>query len=118
MNIEFERETVDEPCYVLRRISDIDRVKSGGGDKVETFNGFGLRFRNVPFKEWISRMEYYYSQNSLPVIDESGINENVDMDLNCSMKDMNALNSELAKYDLKFEKLPRKIGYGVIKSID
>jgi hypothetical protein len=42
----------------------------------------------------------------MPIIDKSGIHENVDLELKCNMTDLKDLNLELAKYGLVLRNRP------------
>ncbi|MBB6107814.1 Thiol-disulfide isomerase or thioredoxin [Mucilaginibacter lappiensis] len=78
-------------------------LKTTGGTPFEKHNAYSYTQHNMPLSHFIALLEGYFWQNSeRAVFDETKMNGNVDLILNCSMLDVNAVNKELEKYKLKF----------------
>lgn len=90
-------------CFALVRTSKNDKIRSHGGNHNVKFDFFGCSLQNAVISEFIGPLDEYYLQNSpVPVIDETGYSENIDLKLNAHIANIKELNRELERYDLKF----------------
>ncbi|TWR26784.1 redoxin domain-containing protein [Mucilaginibacter achroorhodeus] len=96
-------EKVRTRCLVLVRTSGSDKLRSSGGERSVEVGAFSASLRNVPLSWWLKRMEVQFlGEGTLPLVDETGYSEPVDMKLNASMVDPRSLNTALAGYGLQF----------------
>ncbi|HEY1023822.1 MAG TPA: TlpA disulfide reductase family protein [Sphingobacteriaceae bacterium] len=87
----------------LVRTSDEDKLKSRGGKSDTRFDPFGFTLQNFPLQRLIDQLNVVYMQHSdVPVVNETGYTEWVDMEVGATMSDVIALNTALKKYDLEF----------------
>ncbi|MXV49940.1 redoxin domain-containing protein [Pedobacter sp. HMF7647] len=92
-------------CYVLVRTSQKDKIVSKGGTPIADMNEFGYKLGNVKLKRLLSDLNFwYYDISPYCLIDETGYSLPADLVLNGNISDMDHLNKELNKYDLKFIK--------------
>lgn len=96
-----------EKCIVLEKTNLGSPLKTKGGLTSEKYDMFSYSIKNASFESFFNRLSgYYFQTSSLPLVDESGIKDFVDMDLNCKMNDISELNIELARYGLKLSIKP------------
>lgn len=92
-------------CWVLQRTSTIDKIGTKGGEPLESSDGFNRMVKNESIKTFLSRFQFYYLQMSKhPIVDGTNYKGNVDIDITCKLSDIDAINKELEKYDLKLVK--------------
>jgi thiol-disulfide isomerase/thioredoxin len=97
---KIEKRQVKE-CLVLEKTTTDDLLKTTGNSSQESFDRYNYKIVNMPFSTFFNRLSgYYFQLSEMPIIDKSGIHENVDLELKCNMTDIMQLNSELAKYGL------------------
>lgn len=101
-------------CLTLIRTSDIDKLHTKGGKPNVQIDRFGAKFTSCYLFVFMGRMKYYL-QNSLPLVDETGYTEMVDLELATNMSNLEELNSALAKYDLKLVEKDSYIDALIIK---
>lgn len=100
---------------VLERTSDLDKLKTKGGTKMNTFSATNATLKNVPIVALFNQLKAKYMQTSkLPLINGTGYTELVDIELNADLSDIDELNTELAKYDLRFVEKMMKVNILVI----
>jgi len=118
IGIEGRMEQRKRVCWVLMRTSNSDKLRSDGGDSNRKINASGVEFHNWPFSEFIGMLQLYYLQMSpIPIVDKSGITENVNMDLTCNMSNVQSINKALLKYELQFIKKEIETPTIVIRNI-
>jgi len=89
------------PSYCLVRTSDADKIKSQGGEKINTIGPYGGRINQYPLNLLISVLEDRVFVNlKRPLVNLTNYNGPIDMTINAKLTDLKALNRELAKYDL------------------
>jgi hypothetical protein len=90
-------------CLVLERTSASDKLASKNGPVKTTFDQAGCSLRNTSIKTLTGMLAVIYMQGSpMPVVDQTGYEGPVDLDLEADLTDVNQLNTALAKYDLRF----------------
>ncbi|OCX54300.1 hypothetical protein BEL04_08560 [Mucilaginibacter sp. PPCGB 2223] len=100
-----EQRTV--PSLVLIRTSENDKLKSSGAERKVDVGPYACHLHNAPLSALMMRLERQYLQNSpLPIADGTGYTGMVDLDLEARLSNLDALNKELAKYDLQFIEKP------------
>jgi hypothetical protein len=102
-------------CLTLIRTSGEDKLKTAGGKPKISFDNLGGVVSNKPLSEFIFKMTaLYFQKQSFPVLNETGYVQNVDLRLNADMTNLEAVNRELEKYDLRFIKADRDVEMLVI----
>lgn len=102
-------------CWVIRRTGDIS-LHSAGSKKEEKFDAFSFHGRNIPWSAFVSRLSVYFLQmEPYPVIDESGISGNVDIEIHARLSDPAMLAKALRRYGLDMIKAEREIPVIVVK---
>lgn len=90
-------------CLALVRTSGEDKLRSAGSAARVEIGPFACELHNSTLSQLIKRLEVQYMQDSrLPVIDDTGYGGRVDLSLHAPLYKPDALNLELAKYDLQF----------------
>ncbi|GAA4175518.1 redoxin domain-containing protein [Sphingobacterium ginsenosidimutans] len=89
------------PSYCLVRTSDVDKIKSQGGDKINTISPYGGRINQYPLSLLISVLEdRVFVPLKKPLVNLTDYRGLIDITINAKLTDLKALNRELAKYDL------------------
>ncbi|WP_398455851.1 TlpA family protein disulfide reductase [Sphingobacterium thalpophilum] len=103
-----EKSTTD--VLALVRTDKTDKIKSKGGAAKSHFNAVGFELQNVTIKWIIAQLGTVYLQNyPLPIVDDTGYTEMVDIKVDAKLSDVDALNASLRKYGLAFEKKKKEI---------
>lgn len=102
-------------CLALVRTSAVDKLKSAGGKPAVVQDAFGAKFENCYLRVFMSRMQLPLQFNPLPLVDETGYTGKADIELSGDLSNLSELNSELAKYDLRFEEKPADLEMLVIR---
>jgi thiol-disulfide isomerase/thioredoxin len=90
-------------CMVLEKIGSTEALKTNGEKPREDYDRYNYKIQNLSFRTFFSRLSGYYLQlTDMPVLDKSGIHENIDLELKCNMTDIKELNQALKKYGLMF----------------
>jgi thiol-disulfide isomerase/thioredoxin len=99
------------PCYklVVTDRRKAARLKSKGGSPISKMSSAGGQFKNAPWKHFLNGLRYYGNTPEEPTyIDETGIDYNVDMEIEAALQSPEDVNRALWKYGLglvKGEKL-------------
>lgn len=90
-------------CLVLVKTSDDIKLTTKGGKPEESDNKFYFHIKNN-FLAWLSfKLRNYYMQlSTMPIIDETGIKNPIDLDINCDLENLEEVNKALEKYGLKY----------------
>ncbi len=113
IDAHLEKRLVPSDILVMDNVPD--KLKTNGGPAFEKHDAFSFQMQNMPLSRFIAQLESYFWQFSeRPIIDETNFKGNVDIQINCKMADINAVNKELAKYNLKFTDGERKADVLVI----
>ncbi|WGQ10750.1 TlpA disulfide reductase family protein [Pedobacter gandavensis] len=102
INCSIEKRT--EESFVLKRSDPTVSLKSKGKKSKEKYDAYSYSLTNMPLDRLIGRLQgYYYQGSHKPFYDETGITQAVDLDINCQIDNMSALNKELKKWGLEFK---------------
>jgi hypothetical protein len=109
-------------CLVLIRTSSIDKLHTKGGKQILNFYYADERtdrydsirfFTNTPYQLFSKSVQAYVEHVfSMPFIDATGFDENIDFEISGSMldaRDLALFKNELAKYDLSLVEMERPI---------
>jgi thiol-disulfide isomerase/thioredoxin len=102
MDISVGLENVRLNSDVLVRTDTLAKLKTSGGKPYTKYDAYSYSQRNMPLSRFFAQMNYFLQISARPVLDETRFKGNVDMDINCKMSDLAAVNKELEKYGLKF----------------
>lgn len=108
---------IDTTCYVLIRTSTQEKFKNKG-EKPDAYftdesdNYLPKYLKNRPIATLIRTM--LTMNKLLYVIDESGIKDKVTIEFSAPLDDIEGLNKDLSKYDLKIITTKRKVPFVVI----
>lgn len=95
-------ERLPKTTWSLIRSDTTDRLQSKGGEAMELANAYGLRYKNRPFRYLLFDMDNI--QSKYPIVNETGfdLEKRIDLDIVADLTNLNQVNSELAKYGLRF----------------
>jgi hypothetical protein len=103
-DVKLERKQVT--CLALVRTSAEDKIHTKGGKSVTNFDGLSAHMVNFPLSRLLMQLStLYMSKSPFPVIDQTNYKDWVDLDINARLSDTEAVNKELAKYDLQLKKV-------------
>ncbi len=103
-------------CLVLTSTSSETPFKSAGGNPLIRFDPFGCTLVNVPITRFLSRLKMQYMQATYPeILNETGYNGNIDLNIVASLSKLEPLNRELEKYNLRLIEADRDIETLVIR---
>ena len=89
-------------CYALIRTSKNDKLKTKGGKPGGKWDQFGFIMKNYYGMTYFLLQLEYYLQKELPIIDKTGYEGKIDIDIKANLSNIDDLNKALIKYDLKF----------------
>lgn len=109
---------IDTTCYVLKRTSFKEKYKSKGekpnADFTDESDNYRPKYlRNRPISTLLLPM--LTMNKLLYIIDETGIKDNVTIEFSAPLDDIDGLNNDLSKYDLKIVTAKRNVPFIVIK---
>lgn len=99
-------------CLILKRTSSKDKIATKGGDLVSTFPQSPSVLQNAPLSHMVNMINGK-TPIKLPLIDETGYKENVDLRIS-GITTAEKLNKELQKYDLEVVEEQRELMMMVI----
>ncbi|MBD1362975.1 redoxin domain-containing protein [Mucilaginibacter sp. ZT4R22] len=100
-------------CMVLKRTSAADKIQSKGGTPTVSFEPIHASVKNAYLNNLIVNLDMMDSNRA--VVNETGYKGRVDLEISAGMGDFDAINRELAKYDLHFDKEEREIEFLIIR---
>jgi thiol-disulfide isomerase/thioredoxin len=100
-------------CMVLKRTSASDKIQSKGGTLSVEIEPIHASLRNAYLNQLTMRLDMM--DPGRPVINETGYQGRVDLEISAGMNDFGAINRELAKYDLHFNQEEKEIEFLVIR---
>lgn len=107
--IEGKLEKMKRKSLVLIKLPN-KKITPSNGIPEENYNAYYYSMKNQPLNLFFTRMATYFFQNlDLPLINESNISENIDLELNCNMSNVSSINQALEKYGLKFIESEREV---------
>jgi hypothetical protein len=92
-------------CLALKTINGNVNAPTDDGTPEADFDFTGGILRNCNLNVLTKKMAHYFQRYRLPVINNTGFNGRVDLDVNADLSDIAAVNSELARYNLRFEEM-------------
>ncbi|MXV16076.1 TlpA family protein disulfide reductase [Hufsiella ginkgonis] len=102
-------------CLALVRTSKEDKLTTKGEEPAVTADRFGCTLTNTFLSHLITRLDFYYLQNlPYPIVNDTGFTGRVDLKINGNLGNLEAVNRELAKYDVTFTKKELEIDVLVI----
>lgn len=101
-------------CLVLRRTSGIDKIVSKGGEPIGNVLKAPYMLRNVSLDFLLSSLEATNDFTTLPVIDETGYLEKVDLKFS-SFQDLKTIQKDLSAYDLELVEVVKELPMLVVK---
>ncbi|MET4141666.1 TlpA disulfide reductase family protein [Pedobacter sp. UYP1] len=106
INVVLEKRLLDE-CLVLEKIGSIKLLRNTRSKTEESYDRYNYKLSNGNFSRFFNRLGgYYFQMSEMPIIDESGITGNVDLELKCDMTNLKEVNKALEKYGLKLKIKP------------
>jgi thiol-disulfide isomerase/thioredoxin len=104
-------------CLILSRMDNSNTYASKGIEQQGKYNAYTLEIYNQPMYALVNFLSM--QMDALPtIIDETGYTGNVDLQLNCTLSDLAAVNRELTKYGLQLKEEEREKEMIVIKDKD
>ncbi|MDR3716769.1 MAG: TlpA disulfide reductase family protein [Puia sp.] len=105
--------------YVFEKRKGIQSLSTAGGEEKKYDNPYQLSYHNVSFYTFFYRMQRYYLQFlKYPLVNETGLGKGlIDIDLNCNLENLDAVNKAMRKYGLKIRRKKRKQLLLILKSI-
>jgi thiol-disulfide isomerase/thioredoxin len=113
-NIEGVKEKRKMKYLGLVRISKEDKLASKGGDEIDKADKFSIKLQNEDLNSLLWALVVPL-QGQPPMQDETNYKGKVDIELNCSLSDLKAVNNELAKYGLQLQEKEKVVEVGVIR---
>ena len=93
-----------------------NKINSKGGIPKDIYTPFSIEIQNLPMMRFISKFQsYFYKRGSLPIIDETDYKGNIDISIKCDLTDIDAVNRELIKYNLKLQQKEQEIDMIVVE---
>lgn len=89
-------------CLVLVKSGKMD-IRSKGGAAIAGFNPFGFKIQNANLSILALQLDMVYMQDAPLVLDKTGIDYNVDLEIKSTLRDRVELNKNLEKYGLRLE---------------
>ncbi|MBH2005193.1 MAG: redoxin domain-containing protein [Sphingobacteriia bacterium] len=97
-------------CLVLVRTSKQLKVVSKGGDAFSQKDAYSYTLRNASWSDFLHQLRFYYMQfDKRPMLDETGLTGNVDMELQADMFKWESVAKGLRKYGLDIIEAERDI---------
>jgi thiol-disulfide isomerase/thioredoxin len=92
------------PCYkiVVTDKRKAALLKSKGGEPLWEDGNGGIKYRNATWKNFVARMAYYGGGPT--IVDETGIDYNVDIEIEAAMQSTKDVNKDLQKYGVSIIK--------------
>ncbi|PST84975.1 hypothetical protein C7T94_02315 [Pedobacter yulinensis] len=109
-DIVVTRELMWRKCLALVRTSQEDKIKSQGGKPEVRADLFAYDMTNLSIKRFVNEMDLKFLQaQSYAIVDQTNYTDPVDLSLRAKLDDLEAVNRELSRYDLKFEMREQQI---------
>jgi len=113
---QVRREKKVRPVWVLQRIPGMENYRTQGGKETSSSGPTELHLQNFPIRVLLNQLNIFYLQrNERPVVDETGITENIDLHLTGKLSQIASLKAALNKHGLDLVPGEREIEVLVIK---
>lgn len=101
MGISAKKEMMKRKCYVLRKADSTISLATKGAKASIQKNAFYYKLTNKPLTTLLNDLRAYYWQLSpLPLKDETGLKEPIDIEINAKMSSVEDVSKEFARYGL------------------
>ncbi|PTX15051.1 thiol-disulfide isomerase/thioredoxin [Pontibacter mucosus] len=110
-----QRRKVD--CLVLVRTSRKDLLATKGTPRQRVSDDETFALQNSPFAHLLSRLQYEYMRQPLPIVDETGYTGNIDIRLPRPLSNLEQLRAALQAYGLDLRPARRKLDMLVISEL-
>jgi thiol-disulfide isomerase/thioredoxin len=101
-------------CFVLKRISDEDKLLTHSKNAGLMIDKNRIRIQNFPVSSFVSVLSNSYKEIIIPIVDGTGYKKNIDITITQKISDINHLNKNLKEYGLKLIEETRYIKMLVI----
>jgi len=102
MFVEMRRKKV----LALVRTSEVDKIKSKGGEPRDKRDRFGYQAANIRVQDFILALSWQsLADYPLQIVDRTGYVDRIDLKLEANLSNIAELNRELSKYDLQLKEL-------------
>ncbi|MFA6071641.1 MAG: TlpA disulfide reductase family protein, partial [Janthinobacterium sp.] len=101
LGIEGVVEKRNTKCLALIRTDSTVKIATKGGAELFEDDAFSLKMVNHSISYLLANLAYNY-QSQPPLVDQTGFKGKIDLDLSCTISDVNEMNKALSKYGLKF----------------
>lgn len=116
--IQGRREKRAEKILALKRISDTDNIHTKGGASKEVVSKYYVNIRNLPMSFFISKLQAYFpNETGLPIVDQTQYKGRIDIEINADLTNIEDVNRELNRYDLKLVETVSDIDMIIIEKI-
>lgn len=113
-DVKIEKRKVE--CFLIKKANDrYVSLNTKGGKTFFYSDAYSLKMTNAPMGQLVHWLEHkYLSLYRLPVLDESGLTDNIDLNLEVKLTDVTKLSEALREHGLYIDKGIREVGYLVI----
>lgn len=113
--IEGKLEKTKVKTLGLVRISNVDKIRSKGGARKTEHGKSYIKITNMPLQHLVATLQVLYpKEGQLPITDETNYKMRVDLTIEADPTNIDQLNAELQKYDLKLIEMEKEIDILVI----
>jgi thiol-disulfide isomerase/thioredoxin len=114
--VEIEKQEIE--VLALIRLDSIDRLRSKGGEAKNEFSGVHFELKNHYIHMLVSQLSLKYLQNyPLPVMNDTGYKEKVDLMADADLSNVDSLNRALRNYGLLLKPTKKQINILVFRDI-
>lgn len=104
----------DVMCYLLKRVSDSEPIKTLNGKKEFVYTDSLFRIKNLPVSVFLKSLNGLKIFESMPVIDETNCSTNIDVSLINAFGSIASLKKELLRNGFRLEQGKKKISMLII----
>ena len=91
------------PILALVRTSEVDKLTTKNGMPRNKYTRYSIELNNNPLSRIIGGFQDgFINSKHMPIRDKTNFKGKIDLFIECDLRDIDAVNKELAKYDLKF----------------
>jgi hypothetical protein len=101
-------------CFVLKRISDEDKLLTRNKNAALINDKNRIRVQNFPVSSFVSLLSNMYKEITIPIVDGTGYKKNIDISFTRAFSDIDHLNVNLKEYGLELVEETRDIKMLVI----
>lgn len=87
-------------CLSLETLNGAINAPASGGNAAASFDPAGASMRNCYLYVFTRHMAHFLQKYRLPIVNNTGYHQKVDLDIHADLTDLAAVNSQLAKYNL------------------